>query len=125
MKSKKWLWMLVLALTFVLAACGGFSDDADDSSTDSKDNEHTNTDTSGGEKVLKLSLDNDIPDLNQVLTTDGISFQVLNKVMEGLFRLDANNEPQPASAESVNISDDKLTYTFKIREGLKWSDGSD
>jgi oligopeptide transport system substrate-binding protein len=128
MKSKKWLWMFVLALTFVLAACGGFTDDAsDDSSTDSTDNEQTNSDTgtTGGEKVLKLSLENDIPDLNQVLTTDGISFQVLNNVMEGLYRLDPNNEPQPASAESVNISDDKLTYTFKLREGLKWSDGSD
>src|SRR5699024_7559376 len=76
-----------------------------------------------GEKVLKLSLDNDIPDLNQVLTTDTISFSILNNVMEGLYRLDENNEPEPAMAESVDISDDKLTYTFHLRDDIKWSNG--
>src|SRR5699024_9378286 len=75
------------------------------------------------EKVLNLSLDNDIPDLNQVLTTDGISFSILNNIMDGLSILDENNEPQPAIAESVDISDDKLTYTFHLRDGIKWSNG--
>jgi len=65
MNSKKWLLMFVLALSFVLAACAGFTNDSsDEDSSDSKDNEQANTDknTSGDEKVLKLSLDNDIPD---------------------------------------------------------------
>ena len=43
---------------------------------------------------------------------------------EGLYRLDKNGTPEPGSAESVDISDDGLQYTFHLREGLKWSDGS-
>lgn len=31
----------------------------------------------------------------------------------------------PEMAESYTISDDGLVYTFTLREGLKWSDGSD
>jgi oligopeptide transport system substrate-binding protein len=44
--------------------------------------------------------------------------------MEGLYRLDADLKPEPAQAESVEISGDKLTHTFTLRDGIKWSDGS-
>lgn len=43
---------------------------------------------------------------------------------EGLYFLDENSIPAPGQAESVDISDDGLTYTFHLREGLKWSDGT-
>jgi len=42
---------------------------------------------------------------------------------EGLMTLDKDGVPVEAQAESYTISDDGLTYTFKLREGLKWSDG--
>lgn len=109
---KKWG---VLLLSIVLLSACNFSNDA---KTDDKSDEE-------GKKILNLSLENDIPDLNQVTTTDGISFDILNNVMEGLYRLDENNDPQPAMAESVDISEDKLTYTFHLRDGIKWSNGED
>lgn len=109
---KKW-GVLLLALV-LLSACN-FSNDAE------KDNKADGEE----KKVLNLSLENDIPDLNQVTTTDGISFDILNNIMEGLYRLDENNDPQPAMAESVDISEDKLTYTFHLRDGIKWSNGED
>src|SRR5699024_3766791 len=87
------------------------------------DGDDKNGESRDEKKVLNLSLDNDIPDLNQVLTTDAISFSILNNIMEGLYRLDGNNEPEPAMAESVDISDDKLTYTFHLRDDIKWSNG--
>lgn len=108
--KKKYLFILitmVFGLVFLLTGCG-FSKDSTGKSE---------------KKIVHLSLDNDIPDLNQVLTTDGISFSILNNVMEGLYRLDADNNPQPAMAESVDISEDKLTYTFHLRDGIKWSNG--
>lgn len=123
MKRKSYFALLLVLVALLLVACGGFSKNSSNENNNSNNKEVTKEESK--EKVLKLSLENDIPDLNQVLTTDGISFQVLNNVMEGLFRLDAANEPQSATAESVKISEDKLTYTFKLREGLKWSDGSD
>src|SRR4028118_563868 len=79
----------------------------------------------GGSKAITLNLGDTIRDLNSVTTTDSVSgADILLNVMEGLYRLDADLKPEPAQAESVNISGDKLTYTFTLRDGIKWSDGS-
>jgi oligopeptide transport system substrate-binding protein len=43
---------------------------------------------------------------------------------EGLLTPAANGEPVPGAAESWEISDDGLTYTFHLRENGKWSDGT-
>ncbi|PLR89786.1 peptide ABC transporter substrate-binding protein [Bacillus sp. T33-2] len=111
--------VLLLSIMVLLAGCN-FSG----SSTKPADKEDgENNAKRKSENVLNLSLENDIPDLNQVKTTDGISFAILNNVMEGLYRLDQNNEPVPAIAESHKMSDDGLTYTFTLRDGVKWSNG--
>jgi oligopeptide transport system substrate-binding protein len=79
----------------------------------------------GGSKSITLNLGDTIRDLNSVTTTDSVSgADILLNVMEGLYRLDADLKPEPAQAESVNVSGDKLTYTFTLRDGIKWSDGS-
>src|SRR5690606_199796 len=118
MKRNFWKkWGILFVLVLLLSACG-FSKSSESSSSQSGSDR-------SGKKVLNLSLENDIPDLNQVTTTDGISFDILNNVMEGLYRLDADNNPQPAMAESVDISDDELTYTFHLRDGIKWSNGEE
>ena len=41
---------------------------------------------------------------------------------DGLYEYDVENVQQPALAESVEISEDGLTYTFKIKSGLVWTD---
>lgn len=48
---------------------------------------------------------------------------LLIHAFEGLMGLDKDGVPVKAQAESYTISDDGLTYTFKLRDGLKWSDG--
>lgn len=77
----------------------------------------------GGKKVFNMYEGADIPDLNSTTTTDAASFSVLVNCMEGLYRLDENEEPVPAMASDVKVSDDKLTYTFTLRDGVKWSNG--
>jgi oligopeptide transport system substrate-binding protein len=77
----------------------------------------------GGQNVFTYMLTGDIPDMNPSTTTDLNSFILLNNVMEGLYRIDENEKPQPALAEGVDISDDDLTYTFTLRDGIKWSNG--
>lgn len=74
-------------------------------------------------QVLNLLDSSDIPSLNPTLATDSVSFNVLNNVNEGLYRMDENDEPTPGMAESHEVSEDGLTYTFKIREGATWSNG--
>ena len=41
---------------------------------------------------------------------------------DGLMEYDCEGTLQPALAESYEVSDDGLTYTFKLREGVKWVD---
>src|SRR3569623_1074123 len=50
--------------------------------------------------------------------------QILGDVYEGLVGLDAAGNPAPGAAESWDISADGLTYTFHLRDGLKWSNGN-
>lgn len=50
---------------------------------------------------------------------------VYANVFEGLTRFGSDGSILPALAESWEISDDGLTYTFKLREGVKYHDGSD
>jgi peptide/nickel transport system substrate-binding protein len=54
------------------------------------------------------------------------SIHVLDNVGEGLVRSDfTTGDPQPGLAESWTISEDGLTYTFTLRQGVKFHDGTD
>jgi oligopeptide transport system substrate-binding protein len=77
----------------------------------------------GGGNSISLNLQDTIRDLDSTTTTDTVSYGILLNVMEGLYFLDENEEPQPGQAEGVEISDDKLTYTFTLRDGITWSNG--
>ena len=78
---------------------------------------------SGDQNAFSYSLEGEIPEMDPTTMTDLNSFRLITNVMEGLYRIDENEEPQPAQAEKVEISDDELTYTFTLREGIKWSNG--
>ncbi len=56
---------------------------------------------------------------------DGESVNALAQVMEGLVRLRSGTfEVEPCLAESWEVTPDGLTYTFKIREGVRFHDGT-
>lgn len=121
--NKKRKYSLLAVMLLVSAIFSGCSFTGDSGSKDSGTGT-TGDKQAGTQKELKLYVENEIKDLNQWSTSDDISFTILNNVGEGLYRLDQKNEPQPALAESSQVSDDKLTYTFKLRDGAKWSDGT-
>jgi oligopeptide transport system substrate-binding protein len=77
----------------------------------------------GGGNSITVQLEGPIRDMDSTTTTDSVSSEVLQHVMDGLYRLDENTKPFPAMAESVEISDDGLDYTFTLRDGIKWSNG--
>jgi ABC-type transport system substrate-binding protein len=49
--------------------------------------------------------------------------QVQSFTSEGLLAVDPDYKLQPKLAESYTVSPDATTFTFKLRQGLKWSDG--
>lgn len=111
MKRRYIISLILVASMFVLAACGGGKDTASDAS---------------GKQVLRVIESTEIPLMDTSLATDGVSFTAMNQVFEGLYTLDKNDQIIPAAAEAMpQISKDQKTYTIKIRDNAKWSDGSD
>ena len=45
-------------------------------------------------------------------------------IYDTLFGVDAKGEAQPQMVGKYGLSDDKLTWTFELRDGLKWHDGT-
>jgi len=77
----------------------------------------------GGDNVLNVNLATEIRYLDSALATDEISFGILVNTQEGLYRLDPDQKPVPAAADGAEVSDDGLTYTFTLRDGIEWSNG--
>lgn len=74
------------------------------------------------QKILRFYLQNEPMSLDPTKGGNRISQVILAEVFEGLMRIDANGRPSFAQAERVDLSDDKLTYTFHLRPSL-WSNG--
>ena len=133
MKLRKILAM-VMALALLcatFAACGdtsGTSSSAGTSSTasdsgDSSAAEEGETATGGSGGTLNMRNTMEPTSLNTLLATYAYDFTPINAMIECLYRDDENDVPQPAGAETVDISDDKLVYTFHLREDATWSNG--
>lgn len=75
-------------------------------------------------KTIKIVMHSDLKIIDPVWTTAYIVRNHGYLIYDQLFALDAKLEPQPQMVESWTVSDDKLTWTFKLRDGLKWHDGS-
>lgn len=72
---------------------------------------------------LRASLPDD-PSLTLVGKTDRNGEIVASLLSEGLVRYDASLRLQPRIARSWEVSPDGLTWTFRLREGVKWHDGT-
>ncbi|MCR5848018.1 MAG: ABC transporter substrate-binding protein [Lachnospiraceae bacterium] len=104
-KIKTLVLFCLLALTTVLCAC-----------TDGKA-KNSDSITIGIAQDIDESLD---PHKMVAAGTKEIFFNVF----EGLVKPDSNGNIVPAVAQSVEVSEDKLTYTFKLRNGIKFHDGN-
>ncbi|QOC91995.1 ABC transporter substrate-binding protein [Micromonospora craniellae] len=74
--------------------------------------------------VLNAAIGGEPDQLDPHKTSAYYSFQVLENVYDTLVEPDANLEMQPALATGWTTSDDQLTWTFTLREGVRFSDGS-
>ncbi len=64
------------------------------------------------------------PSLDPAFSSTGSSSNVVQDMFEGLVSTDADGNIVPALATNWDISQDGTVYTFHLRDGIKWSDGS-
>lgn len=75
--------------------------------------------------VLTAAIAGEPDQLDPHNTTAYFSFQVLENVFDTLVEPDENLEMVGALAEDWEVSEDQLTYTFTLRDGITWHDGSE
>ncbi len=72
---------------------------------------------------LNVMLETPVESLDPQQATDGTSFEVIANYTDGLMQMDADGQAVNALAETIDLSEDGLTYTFHIREDANWSNG--
>src|SRR5215831_2173953 len=75
--------------------------------------------------VIRVGNLGEPPSLDAHWTTASITETLTNHIYEGLYSLDSNNRPIPMLAESHTVSKDGFTYTFKLRQGVKFHNGKE
>jgi peptide/nickel transport system substrate-binding protein len=76
------------------------------------------------EKVLRLVPQADLKNLDPIWTTAAITINHGYMIYETLFALDSKLQPQPMMVDTWTRSQDGMKYSFKLRSGMKWHDGS-
>ena len=81
--------------------------------------------STGVGNILTYAIDAEPETLDPGMCNYAKASAVLLNLFNGLYRYsDDGSNVEPAMAEGYTVSDDGLVYTFTLREGLKWSDGS-
>ena len=110
-----------------LAACGGSASTAasTETSTAASTEAATGEESTGTASGFTVQYGPNPETLDPALNSSIDGANTLITVFEPLLLIDENNEVIPGQAESYTVSDDGLVWTFTMRDGLKWSDGSD
>ncbi|MFT4412510.1 oligopeptide ABC transporter substrate-binding protein [Fredinandcohnia humi] len=120
-KSALWTIVLMLVMSLFLAACGGKDETAE------KEDENTGSETTepkeGG--TITVAVDTAPEGVFEfAYYRSNIDAQILNFTGDSIYTVNDNLEYVPSLA-TWEISEDKLTYTFKFKEGVKWHNGEE
>ncbi|MED4573060.1 peptide ABC transporter substrate-binding protein [Brevibacillus agri] len=116
----KKLAAFALSLSLVvpaLAGCGGSGGTATNGGAT------TGAPTAAVKQEVVFNAKSEPPDLNPLTSTDTTSFWIMDHLGEGLYTKDKEGNPILGAAKEVKLSDDKLKYTFILRDDAKWSNG--
>ena len=111
MKKKVISLVLIAAMAISMVACG---------KSDSK-----KSDSADAVKELKVQVGPNPETLDPALNSAVDGGNVILHAFETLLTVDENGNYKEGQAEKWEVSEDGLTWTFHLRDGLKWSDGSD
>lgn len=136
MKKRALALVLTAAMVLGLTACGGSTtetttsdaattEDTTTEATDDQTADEADAVASAGEKILSVQVGPDPETIDPALNSAVDGGNMLLHSFECLLAVDQNGQLAPGQAESWETSEDGLTWTFHLRDGLKWSDGSD
>ncbi|MFW8054270.1 peptide ABC transporter substrate-binding protein [Vagococcus fluvialis] len=117
MKKKQYMKLgIVIMGSLLLASCG--SKEAPKKEGAKKE------ETSSASRTINLMEQTEIGSLDTIFTQDEASVNLQANVFEGLYQLDDKDNILPAVAKDLpEISEDGKTYTIKLREDSKWTNG--
>lgn len=134
MKKKVISLMLAACMVMGMTACGSSASTTDsqpaaDGTTSETQAATTDaaaqTTESTGDKELAVQIGPDPETIDPALNSAVDGGNMLLHAYECLLIVSEDGTLQPGQAESYEVSEDGLTWTFHLRDGLKWSDGSD
>lgn len=79
----------------------------------------------GSGHIFKINIENNPKNLDAQMATDNESIMIISNMMEGLMKRQATGAIIPAAAESFEMSEDGLTYTFYLKKNQQWDTTAD
>ena len=127
MKKRILPLLLTAAMVAGLAGCGSSAAKETTAASDNNQTtaESTEAGSTTGEKILKVQVGPDPETFDPALNSAVDGGNMILHAFEGLLTLDENGQLKEGQTESWETSEDGLTWTFHLRDGLKWSDGTD
>lgn len=118
-------FLALMMLLFAVAGCGSEESAPEETEKRETTEEEHKEESKATDDELRVALYSQPATLDQPLDT-GIQSRDLGRlVFETLVTVDSSYEPVPMLAESIDISDDGTTYTFKLREGVTFHNGQE
>src|SRR5699024_4312137 len=117
MQLKRFILFFLLATFSTGAVLTGCSNDSDITGDGGG-----NSDGGDDDNVLRLNLHDEPTTFDPGTQEDYVSGIVSKQMFDGLMRTGEDGDPEKSLAKEVEISEDKLTYTFTLRDS-KWSNG--
>ncbi len=114
------LLLVMVLMMGMFTGCGQKDNGTPAPASGSAPNAEASPEVAKGDKLLRIGVDVALPSADQDVATDGLSFDVIASMIEGLYSLDADGNVIPGIATDYTVSDDGLVYTFNLRDA-KWS----
>lgn len=120
------LLALALAAALTLSGCSSGTTEEPESTTEAPSSatqeEQETQENEIKDLVIYKSPSGELSTFNILYAQNGSDFSQLTNLMDPLLEINNHNQVIPCIAEEYGTDDNGLTWTFKIREGVKWVD---